>query len=75
MSESVTFTDPSGAGQPIVLERFALPARGLADRSHRRGKIPSPDPHYVDVGMLYRFAAVEAVRRAEPPGTDRKSVV
>ena len=69
VSDEVTFTDPSGAGQPIVLERFALPARGLADLSHRRGKIPSPDPHYVDVGMLYRFAAVEAVRRAEPPGT------
>ena len=67
MPETVIFEDPTGDGPPIELTRFEVP-KNLPDRSQRIGKIPEPDPHYVDVGMLYRFAQVEAVRRAEPPG-------
>lgn len=54
---TVTFTDPAGSGPPIDLTRFTPPAD-----AQRAGKIPEPDPHYVDLGMLYRFAQVEQVR-------------
>ena len=67
MPETVVFEDPSGVGEPIELERFKVP-KSVPDRDQRIGKIPEPDPHYVDVGMLYRFAQVEAVRRDEPAG-------
>lgn len=67
MPETVLFEDPSGEGSPIELERFALP-KGLSDGSQRQAKIPEPDPHYIDLGMLYRFAQVEAVRRDNPEG-------
>jgi MoxR-like ATPase len=63
MSETVAFTDPAGEGAPIELTIFELdPA--LPDHAQRVEKIPEPDPHYVDLGMLYRLAAIEAVRRA-----------
>jgi hypothetical protein len=62
MSETVTFTDPSGEGKPIVLETYDLPA-DLADLEQRSGRIPDPDPYYVDLGMLYRLAHMERVRR------------
>ncbi len=64
---NVTFNDPEGAGKPISLERFSLPG-DLADIDHRLRKIPDPDPHYVDLGMLYRFARLEEVRREDPAG-------
>ncbi|MGF1665500.1 MAG: AAA family ATPase [Acidimicrobiia bacterium] len=67
MPENVVFEDPTGVGPPITLPRFELPA-GLADQAQRSAKIPEPDPHYVDLGMLYRFAQVEAVRLADPEG-------
>lgn len=67
MSESVVFEDPSGHAEPIELPRFELPT-SLEDAEHRRRKIPEPDPHYVDLGMLYRFAQVEQVRRMNPEG-------
>lgn len=67
MPEIVVFEDPTGEGTPIALERFDLP-KGLVDESQRLAKIPVPDPHYIDLGMLYRFAQVEEVRRAEPEG-------
>lgn len=63
MTDTVTFEDPGGDGAPIELEVFAEP-----DDSVRAGKIPEPDPHYVDLGMLYRFAQVEAVRREDVDG-------
>ena len=66
-NETVTFEDPSGEGDPITLERFTVPG-DLPDSVQRSGKIPEPDPHYVDLGVLYRFAQVEAVRRANPEG-------
>jgi MoxR-like ATPase len=40
----------------------------LADVDLRVRKIPEPDPHYVDLGMLYRFAQVEQARRAGADG-------
>ena len=57
-AETVKFEDPTGENPPIELERFPVP-----DDPQRAAKIPEPDPHYVDLGMLYRFAQVEAVRR------------
>lgn len=66
---TVTFTDPTGAGRPITLKTFTVPVAGLRDYEQRVGKIPEPDPHYVDVGMLYRFAQVERIRREKPDGT------
>ena len=67
MPDIVVFEDPRGVGKPIELERFEVP-RDLPDYRQRVGKIPEPDPHYVDLGMLYRFAQVEQVRRQRPPG-------
>jgi MoxR-like ATPase len=65
--ETVTFEDPVGNSMPIELSRFTVP-KDIPDREQRIGKIPEPDPHYIDLGMLYRFAQVEAVRRAQPEG-------
>jgi len=63
MPETVTFTDPTGQRKPIALETFVVPP-DLPDVSQRTGKIPESDPHYVDLGMLYKLAALEKVRRA-----------
>ena len=63
MPETVTFTDPTGEGKPIELETFKV-ATSLSDYKQRHAKIPKPDPHYVDLGMLYRLAAIEEVRRS-----------
>ena len=62
-TDTVTVTDPSGSGAPIQLSRFEPPTD-----PQRAGKIPEPDPHYVDLGMLYRFAQVEDVRRDHGDG-------
>ncbi len=62
MSELVTFTDPDGQGPPIELETFDVPT-DLPDRELRLAHVPRPDPYYVDVGMLYRLAALERIRR------------
>ena len=62
MPDTVTFTDPTGERKPIELAVFAVPA-DLPDHDQRVGKIPALDPHYVDLGMLYKLAALEAVRR------------
>ncbi|HEU4319050.1 MAG TPA: MoxR family ATPase [Acidimicrobiia bacterium] len=67
MPETVVFEDPTGEGKPIELERFDVPA-DLADVELRERKIPEPDPHYVDLGMLYRFAQVEQARRSGADG-------
>ena len=65
MPDKVTFEDPSGEGQPITLATFKV-GTGIADHKTRKKKIPSPDPYYLDMGMLYRFAQVEKVRRDNP---------
>ena len=67
MPETVVFEDPSGEGKPIELDRFEVPDE-LADVELRHRKIPLPDPHYVDIGMLYRFAQVEEARRSGSDG-------
>lgn len=67
MPETVIFEDPTGEGPPIELETFEVPD-DLDDSSLRHRKIPQPDPHYVDLGMLYRFAQVEQARRSGAEG-------
>lgn len=63
MPEKVKFVDPTGRGKAIQLAPFSVPA-DTSDHDQRVGKIPQPDPNYVDLGMLYRLAAIEQVRRA-----------
>lgn len=67
MPDQAVFEDPSGEGPPITLDRFELPSDS-ADRELRERKIPEPDPHYVDLGMLYRFAQIEAARASGSEG-------
>ncbi len=62
MSDTITFADPSGEGPPVELGVTVLP-KGLPDLEIRRAHIPEPDPYYVDLGMLYRLARLETVRR------------
>jgi len=62
MPDTVIFEDPAGEGKPIELETFEVP-KDLSDREQRVAKIPEPDPFYVDLGMLYRLARLERVRR------------
>ena len=62
MPETVTFTDPFGDGKPIELETTDVDP-SLADHDARMNHIPEPDPYYVDLGMLYRLASLEVVRR------------
>ncbi len=61
MADTVTFEDPLGIGVPITLEKASIP-KNLPDAEIRRDHIPEPDPYYVDLGMLYRLAALEQVR-------------
>lgn len=65
MADTVVFEDPTGEGKAIELETFVIP-KDIADAKHRAVKIPEPDPHYVDLGMLYKFAQLEKVQRASP---------
>ena len=68
MSRPVTFSHPSAAPErQIQLDPFQLPA-DLPDHQQRQRRIPKPDPYYVDLGMLYRFAALERVHRQRPAG-------
>lgn len=67
MPETAIFEDPSGEGPPIELDRFEVPDT-LDDSALRHRKVPEADPHYVDLGMLYRFAQVEQARRSEAEG-------
>ncbi len=62
MPETITFEDPTGEGKPIELETFDVPS-DLPDYGQRVGRIPEPDPYYVDLGMLYRLALLERTRR------------
>ncbi len=61
MPETTTFADPSGEGPPITLNRYKV-TKDAEDSELRLRKIPEPDPHYVDLGMLYRFAQIEQTR-------------
>ena len=62
MPKTITFSDPAGDGPPIELTTAELP-KDLADRELRQAHIPQLDPYYVDLGMLYRLAQLEQVRR------------
>ncbi len=62
MPDTVKFEDPKGEGRTIELDKFDIPA-AVDDADLRYRKIPEPDPHYVDLGMLYRFAQLEEARR------------
>jgi len=64
MSDTIRFEDPTGNGRPVELEAFVV-SKDAADYEQRIGKIPVPDPYYVDLGMLYRLALVEEVRRRD----------
>ena len=67
MPDTVVFEDPKGEGPPIELETFEIP-EDAPDGDLRERKVPEPDPHYVDLGMLYRFAQVEQARRSGSDG-------
>ena len=67
MPDKVTFEDPAGEGPAIILERFDVPD-DVPDAELRHRKIPDPDPHYVDLGMLYRFAQLEHARASGAEG-------
>jgi MoxR-like ATPase len=67
LPDTVVFEDPRGEGPPIEIEKFEI-SDDMADADLRRRKIPDPDPHYVDLGMLYRFAQVEKARRSDAAG-------
>lgn len=67
MSETAVFVDPTGEGSEVELEKFEVP-KDLADHEMRIRKIPKPDPYYVDLGMLYRFAQIENARRSGADG-------
>ena len=62
MAKTVTFEDPTGENKPVELEAFTVP-KNVADREQRMERIPTPDPYYVDLGMLYRMARFEHDRR------------
>ncbi len=62
MPRPVTFTDPTGDGPPVELDSVEVPP-GLPDRELRLAHVPKPDPYYVDLGMLYKLAQLEQVRR------------
>ncbi len=62
MAKTVTFEDPAGEGKPIELEIAEVP-KDVPDYAARMAHIPEPDPYYIDLGMLYRLAALERVRR------------
>ena len=67
MSDTVTFDDPAGISPSITLKKFTVP-KGLTDYKQRISKIPDPDPYYVGIGTLYKFAALEQVRRQGSDG-------
>lgn len=62
MTRTATFTDPSGIGPDVTLP-LATIDEGLPDRDLRHDHIPTLDPYYVDLGMQYKFALLESVRR------------
>jgi len=68
MVETVTFHDPAGVGPPIELATAVVP-RNVPDYELRLERIPEPDPYYVDLGMLYRLAQLEAVRTTDMADT------
>ena len=62
MPKTVTFEDPAGDEAPVELTTVEVP-KDLPDHEQRIRHIPEPDPNYVDLGMLYKLAKLEHVRR------------
>ncbi|MGI9667326.1 MAG: AAA family ATPase [Acidimicrobiia bacterium] len=62
MAKTVTFTDPTGAGPDVTLPKAEV-SKDLPDYDNRMDHIPESDPYYVDLGMQYRLARLEEVRR------------
>jgi hypothetical protein len=62
LTTTVTFTDPTGDGPDVDLPVPVI-EDDLADRENRLDHIPTEDPHYVDLGMQYRLARLEEIRR------------
>ncbi len=62
MAEAITFIDPAGEGPNIKLPIAVIP-EDLPDRESRLDHIPTEDPFYVDLGMMYKLASLEQVRR------------
>ncbi len=62
MTDVVTFTHPTGDGPDIKLATVEVDST-LPDYDLRLEHIPIPDPDYVDLGMLYKLAQLEQVRR------------
>lgn len=63
MAETIVFTDPTGAGPDVELPTADI-ADDLPDYESRLDHIPTEDPYYVDLGMLYRLARLEQIRRS-----------
>ncbi len=62
MTKTVTFTDPTGTGPDVELPVTEV-GSDVPDRDIRLDHVPTPDPYYVDLGMQYKLALLEAVRR------------
>ena len=62
MTQQATFSDPAGVGPDVVI---AIPEVGddIQDKAVRLDHIPTEDPYYVDLGMQYRLARLEEIRR------------
>jgi hypothetical protein len=60
---TVTFTDPTGVGPDVDLPIPEID-EALADHDNRLDHIPEVDPSYVDLGMQYRLARLEEIRRS-----------
>ena len=64
MPDIARFEDSTGNGRAVELEVITVPA-DLDDYDQRVGRVPEPDPYYVDLGMLYQLALIEEVRRRD----------
>lgn len=62
MADTVVFTDPTGDGPDVELPLTHV-SDDLPDYDNRMDHIPVEDPYYVDLGMQYRLARLEEVRR------------
>jgi len=62
VATTVTFTDPTGVGPDVELPTPEI-SKDLPDHENRLKHIPEPDPYYVDLGMQYRLARLEEIRR------------
>ena len=67
MPETVVFEAPKAKGGRSSLRSSTCPTVSPMPSSRER-KIPEPDPDYIDLGMLYRFAQIEHARRSEADG-------